>query len=291
MQKESLTDNTVALERVDPISFLRYPGGKGRMFDCLSEYIPSPSNISGAYVEPFVGGGAVFFGVRPRKAVLADVNTELIDLFKAIRKDPQGVWRIFEAMPEGKDAYHRIRRLRPGELDTMTRAARLLYLNRTCFKGMWRHNGKGEFNIGYGGPSRRWVITAHDLDIVSRLLRRASLRCLDFEEVINQRQAGDFIFADPPYRPGHRELRNQHYVGRAFTFEDQIRLAAALTRAQARGVLWTMTNSAHPDILSLYPNYQAAPLTWGTGAAPGALTSVSGEVIIRSSRNQNAALL
>ena len=261
------------------------------MLPHLAKYIPPPAAITGAYVEPFVGGGAVFFGVRPKKAVLADVNTELIDLFKAIRKDPQGVWRTFEAMPEGKDAYHRIRRLRPGELDTMTRAARLLYLNRTCFKGMWRHNGKGEFNIGYGGPSRRWVITASDLANVSRLLRRASLRCSDFEEVINQRQAGDFIFADPPYRPGHRELRNQHYVGRAFTFEDQIRLAAALARAEARGVLWTMTNSAHPDILSLYPNHLAAPLTWGTGAAPGALTADCAEVIITSTRVQNASIL
>ncbi|RLC96129.1 MAG: DNA adenine methylase [Chloroflexi bacterium] len=274
------------------MNFLRYPGGKGRMLSHLRSYIPSSDQIVGHYIEPFVGGGAVFLYVQPKSAVLADVNSELIDLYKAIRAHPERVWEAFRAMPEGKDAYHRIRKLKPGELDCVTRAARLLYLNRTCFKGMWRHNGKGEFNIGYGGASRRWVITEEDLLGVSRLLRRASLRCSDFEEVIDLSSAGDFIFVDPPYRPGHRELANQHYVGQAFTFEDQARLASALARAEARGVWWTMTNSAHPDILSLYPHHSVTQLARGTGPKPGALIPHAGEVIITSGRKgQDAAVL
>lgn len=281
----------MASNQRDPLRFLRYPGGKGRMFPYLLGYIPPPIKIKGAYVEPFVGGGGVFFSIRPKKAILADINADLIHLYKAIRTDPQGVWRAFESMPDGRDTYHQVRKLNPNELDDKTRAARLLYLNRTCFKGMWRHNGKGEFNIGYGGPSRRWVISANDLVIVSKLLRRTSLRCSDFERIIDQCQAGDFIFIDPPYRPGHRELANQHYVGQAFTFDDQVRLAAALARAEARGVSWTMTNSSHPDILSLYPNHPIALLPRGTGSRPGVLTFYSGEVIITSKDGPDAALL
>lgn len=291
MQFEGIKEIQVIVAKNEHISFLRYPGGKGRMFSYLATYIPSPDKIAGLYVEPFLGGGAVFLSVRPRRAVLADINRELIGLYKTIRKDPHAVWRAFEAMPEGREAYHCIRKQNLSELDAVTRAARLLYLNRTCFKGMWRHNGKGEFNIGYGGQSRRWVISAGDLATVSKLLGRTALQCSDFEQTIDQCQAGDFIFVDPPYRPGHRELTNQHYAGQAFTFEDQIRLTAALARAERRGVLWTMTNSSHSDIFSLYPDHPTSPLLRGTGPKPGVLTLDSGEVIITSKGASSAALL
>lgn len=269
-------------DRREVLAFLRYPGGKRRILSYLCHYIQSRDEIADQYVEPFVGGGAVFFFVQPRKALLADVNHELVDLYRGIRRDPHGVWKAFKRMPEGKTAYNRIRALKHGELNLVMKAARLLYLNRTCFKGMWRHNGKGEFNVGYGGPSRRWVITAEDLVTVSKLLHRASLRCSDFEEVIDGCTAGDFVFADPPYRPGHKELSNQHYVGQVFTFQDHKRLALALARAQARGVSWTMTNSAHPDILDLYRNYQIRLLARGPRANPAVLTQESGEAIITS---------
>ena len=251
----------------------------------LSEHIVSADGIRGAYVEPFVGGGSVFLNVQPHIALLADINTELIDLYKAIRWNPQGVWKNFAAMPADKVGYNYIRGLKPVDLDEETKAARLLYLNRTCFKGMWRHNRKGEFNIGYGGQGRRWVITENDLVTISALLGRTALMCSDFERVVDECGRGDFVFADPPYRPGHRELENQHYVGQAFTFEDQGRLANALSRASERGVQWTMTNSAHPDILSLYQGRHIVPLRRGTGTSPGILTSNSGEVIISDRGN------
>ena len=263
-------------------AFLRYPGGKGRMLNYLSEHLVSAKEISGAYVEPFVGGGSVFLSVEPKVALLADINSELIDLYKAIRQNAQGVWRAFAAMPADKRGYTYIRGLKPIDLDEATKAARLLYLNRTCFKGMWRHNSKGEFNIGYGGEARRWVIAENDLEIVSGLLCHTALRCSDFEAIIDECIRGDFIFADPPYRPGHRELKNQHYVGQAFTFEDQGRLANALKRAGDRGVRWTMTNSAHPDILAFYQRLNIVPLRRGTGSTPGVLTFKSSEVIITS---------
>lgn len=261
-------------------NFLRYPGGKRRMLSFLSEHIPPRDKIRGCYVEPFVGGGAVFFRLKPKKALLSDINCELIDLYKCIRSNPQGVWEAFKRIPDGKEFYNQMRKLKHRDLDPVMRAARLLYLNRTCFKGMWRHNCKGQFNVGYGGTARRWVITQDDLDSVAELLQSASIVCSDFEPVIDDSKAGDFIFVDPPYRPGTKEQSNAHYVGQQFTFADQQRLALSLLRASERGVSWTMTNSSHPDILSLYANYRISPMPRGTGRMPGALTLESGEVII-----------
>jgi DNA adenine methylase len=250
------------------------------MLSFLSQYIPPRDKIQGCYVEPFVGSGAVFFWLQPKRALLSDINSELIDLYKSIRSDSQGVWEAFKRIPDGKEAYNQMRKLRHRDLDPVIGAARLLYLNRTCFKGMWRHNGKGQFNVGYGGAARRWVITQEDLDFVARLLQSASIACSDFEPIIDDSKAGDFIFVDPPYRPGMKEQSNAHYVAQQFTFGDQQRLASALARADTHGVLWMMTNSSHPDILGFYSDCRIIPLPWGTGRTPGALTSESGEVII-----------
>lgn len=265
-------------------NFLRYPGGKRRFIAYLSGYIPSREQISGCYIDPFVGGGAVFFYLKPERALISDVNPELIDLYKAIQSNPQAVWEVYRSLPAGKEAYNYIRALRYKDLDPVFGAARLLYLNRTCFKGMWRHNGKGQFNIGYGGTARRWVITQDDLDSIATLLQSASIVCSDFEPIIDDSKAGDFIFVDPPYRPGMKEQSNAHYIGQQFTFQDQQRLASALARAGARGVSCTMTNSSHPDILGLYTNYRIIPMPRGTGRTPGALTSEPGEVIILNVR-------
>ena len=261
-------------------NFLRYPGGKRRFLAYLSGYIPFRDQICGRYFDPFMGGGAVFFYLRPKRALISDINSELIDLYKVIQSDPQAVWEIYKSIPEGKETYHRIRKLSHDDLDPVFRAARLLYLNRTCFKGMWRHNDKGQFNIGYGGTARRWVITQDDLELVAKLLESASIVCSDFEPIIDDSKAGDFIFVDPPYRPGMKEQSNAHYVGQQFTFADQQRLALSLYRASKRGVTWMMTNSSHPDILALYPDCVTFSMPRGTGPKPGILSTESREVII-----------
>ena len=232
--------------------------------------------------EPFVGGGSFFFSTSPKKALLSDLNVELIDLYRGIRRHPTEVWRVFSGLPSTKRAYYQIRAWRTCELDFPTRAARTLYLNRTCFKGMWRHNLNGDFNIGYGGQDRRWVVTKEMLVEVSRRLQRASLRCADFEEVLDNCQNGDFAFLDPPYRPGRREMLHDHYRGGKFTFGDHKRLSAALARASRRGVRWAMTTSAHPAIVSLFLGFQIVKMPIGTGRRVGTTCRNSGEVLIRN---------
>ena len=262
------------------LKFIRYPGGKRRLISFLSEHLPSPKKISGRYIEPFVGGGSIYFHLHPEKAVLSDINIELIDLYRGIRSNPEKVWRIYQHLPSTKKGYNEIRKLKHFDLDLPHRAARTLFLNRTCFKGMWRHNSDGEFNVGYGGQARRWVITKEDLLSVARYLKRAYLRSSDFEFIIDEAISGDYLFLDPPYRPGEREQLHAHYVGREFTFTDHQRLAHSLREADKRGVPWSMTISGHPDILKMYRKFHVENVPRGTGRKIGVLAYNSGEVLI-----------
>jgi DNA adenine methylase len=261
-------------------TFLRYPGSKRRMLAFLSEYLPASKTISGRFIEPFVGGGAIYFHLQPKNALLADLNPELIDLYRGIAKNPDRVWRIYRAYPQGKAAYKCIRAARVDVLSLPQRAARSLYLNRTCFKGMWRHNLAGRFNVGYGGESRRWVIARKNLFALSTLLSTASLKCCDFEPTICGSKSGDYLFLDPPYRPGAKEQTTEHYAGRQFTFKDHKRLAAALRAADKRNVRWSMTVSSHPSILGLYRGFSVTSIPRGTGRQIGSLVKNSGEVLI-----------
>jgi DNA adenine methylase len=261
------------------VNFLRYPGGKRRMLEFLQQYLPQPSNIEGHYVEPFIGGGIVFFSLKPREAIISDINPDLIDLYRGIRRSPSGIWERYCKFGKSKAAYKAVRDSETPRL-LVDRAARVLFLNRTCFKGMWRHNLKGKFNVGYGGQDRRGVISEEDLIVIARTLRRTEICCCDFEEVVDECNASDFIYTDPPYRPNEKEQINDHYVGRQFTFEDHRRLASALRRAKKRGVKWALTTSAHPDIVSLFKGNHITAIPRGTGRRPGITVANSGEVLI-----------
>ncbi|MDR2942811.1 MAG: Dam family site-specific DNA-(adenine-N6)-methyltransferase [Treponema sp.] len=148
------------------MKFLRYPGGKSKLLSYLVNYLPENKDIKGTYSEPFVGGGSVFFNMNSKNALISDLNSELITLYKGIKLYPHKVWETFETFPEGKTAYYKIRNTVIKNKPLYYRAARTLFLNRTCFKGMWRHNRKGNFNVGYGGEERRWVITHQNIRLV-----------------------------------------------------------------------------------------------------------------------------
>lgn len=267
----------------EKIRFIRYPGGKQRLINFLLPYLPSANRIEGRFVEPFVGGGAIFFALNPSMALLADINSVLIDLYRGIRNYPLKVWTIFQNYPPSKKAYYKIRDSNK-KLDLPSRAARTLYLNRTCFKGMWRENSNGQFNVGYGGQDRRWVISKETLLTVSKHLKKAELKVCDFEETIDSCSEEDFIFLDPPYCPGEKELIHNHYVYSKFTFEDHKRLAFVLEKASKRNIRWAMTTSSHKDIIKLFKKCYIYPFLKGTGKSPGLMTKGNGEVLIRNYR-------
>jgi len=261
------------------IRFIRYPGGKQRFIDFLLPHLPTSDSIERRFVEPFVGSGAVFFALSPHSAFLTDINPVLIDLYRGLRNYPLKVWEIFKSFPVTKKAYYDIRD-KQRELDLASRAARTLYLNRTCFKGMWRENSNGKFNVGYGGQDRRWVINKDTLIAVSKYLKRVKLKTCDFKETVESCTEGDFIFVDPPYLPGEKELIHSHYVYSKFTYEDHKRLADSLKGASNQKIKWAMTTSSHKDIIDLFRKNRIIPLLKGTGKRPGLLTKNSGEVLI-----------
>ena len=264
------------------MKFLRYPGGKRKLLTFLSNYLPCGKDIQGRYVEPFVGGGSVYFFVKPACATLADLNQELIELYRGIKNSPNKVWHIFKAFPEGKASYYQVRDEKNLEQKSLSyRAARILYLNRTCFKGMWRHNASGDFNVGYGGEDRRWVVTQESLINVSRNLKRAKVVQADFEDTLDSTCDGDFLFLDPPYKPGEVSLTEAHYINGSFTFEDQHRLAEKLMQiTRDKQVKWLMTNSSHPEICKLYRNFSLVSVPKGTSNAIGIYTENSREILI-----------
>ncbi len=261
------------------IKFIRYPGGKQRLLNHLLLYLPTAVEIQGRYIEPFVGGGSVFFSINPKNAILSDINKELIDLFRGIRYAPKKIWELYSNFPSTKVGYYKIRD-DFNYIDLISRAARTLFLNRTCFKGMWRHNSQGKFNIGYGGQDRRWVICEEDIKEVSNRLKGVKLLYSDFQEIIDNSKKGDFIFLDPPYKPNEIECLNEHYSYGCFTFEDHIRLSISLQKASDRGVKWALTTSSHQKIIDLFDLNNVVNFPVGTGPKPGILTINSGEVLI-----------
>ncbi len=261
---------------------LRYPGGKQRQVHSFAELLPLSTSFSGRYFEPFLGAGAVFFFLEPRQAILSDINPELIELYEGIRDAPLEVWQLFRAFPSDERTYYEIRAWQPNELSSPMRAARLLYLNRTCFRGMWRYNAKGQFNIAYGWEDRRKTIDQESLLEVSRRLQNCILKCADYETMIEMAQQGDFIFLDPPYQPNQESVQHAHYFFGSFDFGEQHRLAKALERASSRGVIWAMTNSSNARILNLYTRHYVSPLLRGIGDQIGTISDTPGEVIIRN---------
>ncbi|SFC65465.1 DNA adenine methylase [Flagellimonas taeanensis] len=263
------------------MKLLRYPGGKSKLLSFLVNHLPKSKDIKGSYIEPFVGGGSVFFHVNPNRALISDLNPDLITLYKGIKLYPHKVWETFKLFPKGKAAYYSIRDNDTEGRPMYYKAARTLYLNRTCFKGMWRHNNSGNFNVGYGGEERRWAITHENLIEISTIFRKAEINNCDFEDVILGTSKNDFIFLDPPYKPGDKDLHELHYSNGKFLFDEQIRLAETLkSLPKSKHIHWAMTNSSHKDILKLYEGYKIEKIPFGTGDKLGIQTKSSNEVLI-----------
>lgn len=263
------------------MKFLRYPGGKSRLLRYISSHLPKTGEVKGSYIEPFVGGGSIFFYQKPNQAILCDLNKELIELYKGIRLYPHKVWETFESFPSGKESYYLVRDEAVEGKPLYFRAARTLYLNRTCFKGMWRHNPSGKFNVGYGGEDRRWVINHENIIQIASILRGAEIKHAHYEETIQNAIKGDFLFLDPPYKPGEKHLVEGHYSNGKFSFEDQEDLANLLIRvSKKKKIKWLMTNSAHSAIRRLYKGFNIKKIPIGTGTLPGIPSKKSNEIMI-----------
>jgi DNA adenine methylase len=232
-----------------PISpFLRWPGGKRWLVEQHPHIFPKRFST---YIEPFLGAGSVYFHLRPERAVLGDLNRDLVIAYQGIRSDPAGVQVQLERhqVCHSKEYYYEIRESVPVSLTGQ--AARIVYLNRTCFNGIYRVNRQGHFNVPIG--TRDQVVRDTDnFAGIATLLAGADLLHSDFEPLIDTAQAGDLVFVDPPYTVRHNRNGFIKYNERLFSWDDQERLAKAVTRAAERGAYVTATNASHPTVRELY---------------------------------------
>ncbi|WP_218157120.1 Dam family site-specific DNA-(adenine-N6)-methyltransferase [Burkholderia sp. WP9] len=230
-------------------SFLKWPGGKRWFVEKHSDFLPIA--IPGRYIEPFLGGGSVFFALRPKTSLLADACPDLVYAYRGIRNQLTEVLSILRHHAASHDAnyYYYVREQEP--VRVAERAARFIYLNRTCFNGIYRVNKRGKFNVPMG--SRVSVFREEDtFRLWSAALKAAELRLADFAEVIDEAVAGDFVFADPPYTVRHNNNGFIKYNEVLFSWHDQLRLHECLVKAKARGVDVLSTNANHESVRALY---------------------------------------
>jgi len=228
--------------------FLKWAGGKRWLV--ANDSLPIPAKYK-RYVEPFLGSGAVYFHLKPPSALLSDSNEELIRLYKALRDAPAAMQSKMAVHQRNhcKEYYYKMRAAEPRS--EVTRAARTLYLNRTCWNGLYRVNLAGEFNVPIGTKSSV-VFEQDDFDAISSMLASAELRCSDFETIIDTCEKGDFLFVDPPYTVQHNLNNFLKYNERIFSWDDQVRLRDAIARAIGRSVCVVVTNADHASVRKLY---------------------------------------
>ena len=237
--------------------FVKWAGGKQIIADNLVSYFPKKFTH---YFEPFVGGGSVLLAARPSSAIVSDQNEWLIHTYTAIRDDWRSVAKELDKLPNTKTDFLRIRKIQPSSLNPTRRAAQFIYLNKTCFRGLFRVNQKGEFNVPYGQYDRRYY-SPQNLEAVSAALKHVTFECGDFEKTATRAVKGDFVYFDPPYYKlgGYSDFNR--YTSSQFREMDHLRLASLCNELNDRGVKWAVSNSNTELIRKLFANYRLVEIS------------------------------
>ena len=238
-----------------PRPFLKWVGGKGQLLDRLRPHIPARF---GAYHEPFVGGGALFFALwRDRRvfetpAYLSDVNPELVDTYRALRDDVDSVIKALRGHHYEERYYYDTRALDPWQMPRADRAARMIYLNRSGFNGLYRVNKSGGFNVPFGRYTNPTICDEANLRAVSAALSSAAIMNDPFDGIVERARPGDLVYLDPPYVPVSRTSNFVSYAKTGFTTDDQETLATAVETLVDRGVFVMLSNSDTPWVRKRY---------------------------------------
>ncbi len=260
--------------------FLRWAGGKQWLVPHVLGLIPE---VHGTYFEPFLGGGSLFFRLQPTKAVLGDLNPRLIDTYTAVRDQPVAVLRWLDRWRNSRQSYSRIRSaVFPGRFQ---RAAQFIYLNKTCWNGLYRVNRSGQFNVPYcGDPSR----STHDkakILAAAKALAPATILCCDFEDLLSSTSASDLVYLDPPYISRHSDNGFRRYNERLFTWDDQRRLASVAHRLSRSGCFVVVSNASAPSILPLFRGFDRTLLSRKSLLAADASARAPATEVVLTTRN------
>ncbi len=238
--------------------FIKWVGGKGKITKSFLDLMPRTIRT---YYEPFTGGGAMFYALaaegRFEKAVLNDWNRELIDTYRAVRDTPEELIAVLKTYPNDSDFFYKLRAEDTWQLEPLLRAARMIYLNKTCFNGLFRMNKAGKFNSPYGKYPNPCICDADNIRACSKVLSNdVSLHHGDFSLIVDTAGPGDVVYFDPPYVPLTITSNFTSYTSDGFSLADQERLAALFTQLAARGVSVLLSNSDTPIVRELYKAFE-----------------------------------
>jgi len=234
--------------------FVKWVGGKTRLLKHYTPYFPVSFR---RYVEPFVGGGAVFFHLLPKRALLGDANNELIQTYLAVRDSVEEVIELLNTYPNEENFFYSLRAITPQELSRVALAARFIYLNKSNFNGMYRLSRKtGNSNVPFGRHRGEFVCDVPTLRAASAALKGVTLRSASYEKTLRATRPGDFVYLDPPYD----SVGYTHYSPSGFNADDQRRLAKEVHRLDILGCRVMLSNSDTPLIRELYAKFTFVPI-------------------------------
>ena len=232
--------------------FLRWAGSKKKLLPKLTAYW---NDSFSRYVEPFMGSASLFFSIAPSKAVLSDINSELVHTYCVVRDHPKRVHTTLASLPKGERAYYRIRSQNPNDLPAIERAAKFIYLNRFCFNGIYRTNTKGKFNVPYSPSGTGDLPTLEELRAIYATLQSVTIHCADFEAILLSKvRKNDFVYLDPPYAVANRRVFRQ-YGPKTFGLSDLKRLTDALVHIDRVGAKFLVSYAVCKEALECFSNW------------------------------------
>lgn len=221
------------------------------MLPGLIKYLPKNFNN---YIEPFIGGGALFFFLNKNNSIISDTNDELINLYKEVARNPKKILKKLKEYKNTKKYFYTVRKEVPN--NPTERACRTIFLNRTCFNGLYRVNKKGEFNVPYADNGSTKLTDGNNLLKTSQLLKKTILLNLSYDLVLKKyAKKNDLIFLDPPYLPVSKFSDFKRYTKEQFHLEDHKKLASIYEKLHEKGCYLILTNSNSPEILKLYKKF------------------------------------
>jgi len=243
--------------RINVPTFVKWAGGKTQLLGQFVKFFPEKMN---RYFEPFLGGGAVFFylkkyhGCPPKEIVLSDNNEELINCFRVVRDNPDKLIALLKQHKKNhnKAYYYKMRNKDPERMSPISQAARLIYLNKTCFNGLYRVNSKGKFNVPIGSYKNPGIVIEPSIREASRLLQEVKLEVLPFQKILSMARKGDFVYFDPPYMPLSKTSSFTSYTKDSFSERNQEELADIFDKLDKKGCRLMLSNSNHPFLKRLY---------------------------------------
>ena len=238
--------------------FLKWVGGKRQIMPEIEQYLPKGIKL---YIEPFIGGGAVFFHLQPKNAIINDFNTELVNVYRVIKDDIENLILALEKHKNEPQYFYRIRALdRTKEfvnLSSVERASRIIYLNKTCYNGLYRVNNSGEFNSPFGKYKNPNIVNAPTLRAVNFYLNFNNIRIenTDYETILQEADKNSFVYLDPPYHPISESSNFTGYIQGGWDESDQIRLKETCDLLSKRKIKFLQSNSCTDFIKELYADY------------------------------------